>query len=288
MPLERVFHVDWPARVEAYRRDGYLSLSGCVDPGFLEFLEACLAGVEWRKSHDSGLWYQGVPEAVLREFAGIVSTLTGAPMEKVVLVNNWFLTHFSDHHVAHLDGHWEQVVLLVMLRVPRREPGKESVLKLYRGWDGVPHGPGTRERHRALEADRDRILATEPVRLRSEAGDVILFNASELYHERLFPNGTVHFRLGANTHGPEHPVNRDEFMIMHSSLTPPHPFPERFRSRFPEVRERRYHVAAESPAFRRFWQEGPSLGFRLRRRWLRIESRGRHILNRLAGKAQAP
>ncbi len=287
MMLERAFHADWEALAETYRRDGALVLKGAVDPVFMEYLEACLADVAGRRSHGTDIAYQAVPECVLAEFARIISTLTGEPLDKIVLVNNWFMTYYEDFHTRHIDDYWEQHVLLIMMRVPKRADGKESVLQLFNRLDELPGKSGSLERHRFLR-EREKVFLARPpcAAVRLEAGDAVLANVGELYHERLLPNGTTHFRLGAHTHGADHPINRDETMIYNSSPVPPHPVPEAFRARFPEVAEpRRYHVAAESPAFQSFWARGPSLGFRCKKRWSRWQSRGQHILRRLSGRA---
>ena len=286
MPLERVFHVDWASHAEAFRRTGYVALSKVLDPAFLEFLNASEAQASWRRgSGRNDFYYQTVPESVNREFAEAVAVLTGMPMARIVLVNSWFAAHRKDFHAAHMDDAFEQIAMLILLKVPDRKPGEEAVLQLFNRLDELPGELGSLERHRWLRAHREEILAREPVAVLPPAvGDVLLFNAGELYHRRLFPLGMTHFRLAAHLHGPEHPMNRDEMTILNSAPVRPSPFPERFRATFPEVRERGYSVATEFPAYDRYWREGPTLAFRGRLRWHSMAGRARHIAQRLMGR----
>ena len=278
MPLERLFHVDWASHAEAFRRDGVVDLADGVDPGFLSFLESCLAEASWRRgSGANDFWYMNVPEWVRQEFARAVSAVTGAPLERVVVVNSWFAAHRKDYHTAHLDDTWEQVAMLILLKVPN----PRADLKLYNTTGDLPGEMFGEERRRHLLAHRAEILAGTPRRVAPRVGALTLFNAGEVYHEREVPMGMVHFRLAANTHGIAHPMNRGELMMVNSCPVRPDPFPERFRALFPEVRDRRYGVVTEGPGFDRFWDQGPSLSFRCRRKvdgWI---SRGRHIARRL-------
>lgn len=268
--IDKIFNLDWNEYKDSFQKNGYLSIeNGISEELRLELLKLFNDG----KKHDirvsSRVRYE-VPTLIQKEFIDAISFMTDTSRDKVVLSEQHFLRHNTNHHSLHYDQPWEEVVVLMILDFPE---GTDTYESIYINAPVLPIDMPKWKRDFVYWKNVDNIYDSNPLEVRTKVGDVIFFRASSLCHKRFNPKGIIHYRLAGNTFGFDHKYNNSEEMMDDTyPVEAPQKLPNWFKESIKVVDEEP-NIIYKKDIFKRFWQGERSLSFKLYKKFIALQSK---------------
>ena len=253
--IYKILNFDTKKFVNLFREKGYIHVKDGLNKKFIELAkDLYFKNPKFkRKTRNSYRLRFELPNSIAKEFADTIGLLEGVNPKKVVISEQHFLEHEGDKHVLHWDQPWEEYALLATIDRPDNK--LPTYLDIYENFLAPDPSLSRFKREIYFYKNFRNKTATKPTRIISDVGDVVIFKASQLAHQRINPNSILHFRLAANTLDWKHPYNNSYEMMADTYPVPPEKMPTWATKYFPKC-EHFKKIIYKKNIFKRFWKTG--------------------------------